>query len=371
MENYKFMLNLPIGTFLYDNHLKDYVQVFRVDNDILYCIDYRDIEIGYHCDGSYVMTEEQVLQPSKECSDLSVLDWKEGNILAYKDKNLSGSLCKFIKFTSSKYDEALVYIKKNDALVLKEVPTALYKKVKDEGQFNGFNIVNANNEDIIYIALKDGNQYLLSYNPNYINQDSISYYRCFNYKGIYVKRCGTLTINNLVKLRKATKKENKYFYNIIGIANKTYDVNDVVAITDNYTNRNYIGVVDNINFKYCELRPCLIDEKELKEVTTTVPLSDYSIHLANVEQMDKYQKALQNIGKQYDTYNSKLIDLPNNYDFNLFDYILFKNTSETEWRIGQFSHFNSFGNIVLVGGNVLNFKAVVIPYKGNEKLLGK
>lgn len=371
MENYKFILDLPIGTSLYDNHLKEYVKVLRVDNNILYCLNHQDIEIGYNYDGSYVMSEEQVLQPSKECSDLSVLDWKEGNILTYKDKNLSDSLCKFVKFTSSMYDEALVYIKKGNMLVLEEIPTALYRKIKDEGQFTGFNIVCADDNDTMYIALRDGNQYLLSYNPNCIIQNSISYYRCYNFKGVYVKNRGTITIDNLITLRKATKKENQFFYNIIGIANKTYDVNDVVAITDNYVNKSYIGVVENINFYYCILHPCLIDKEGLKEVSVRIPLSDYSIHLANVEQMDKYQKALQTIGKQWDSYSGKLIDLPNNYDFNLFDYILFKNTSEDEWRIGQFSHFNSFGNIVLVGGNVLNFKAAVIPYKDNEQLLGR
>lgn len=298
MENYKFMLDLPVGTSLYDNNLQDYVQVLRVDENILYCTDYRDIELGYNCDGSYVMTGKQVLQPSRECSDLSVLDWKEGDILVYKDENLSGSLCKFIKFTSSKYNEAIVYEKRNNDLVLKEVDTALYKKVKDEGQFAGFNLICADNNDVIYVGLKDGNQYLLSYNSNYIAQNSISYYRCFNYKGIYVKNCGTLTINNLITLRKATKKESQFFYNIMGIANKTYDINDVVTITDNYTNRSYIGIVESINFKYCVLHPCLIDNKELKEVGTRIPLSDYSIHLASPEQLDKYQKALQKIGKQ-------------------------------------------------------------------------
>ena len=58
--------------------------------------------------------------------------------------------------------------------------------------------------------------------------------------------------------------------------------------------------------------------------------------------------------------------------YKTFDYVLAKSDDELdlqEWTLCQYSHTDSFGNIVFVGGGYTDAENV-IPYEGNESLLG-
>lgn len=58
--------------------------------------------------------------------------------------------------------------------------------------------------------------------------------------------------------------------------------------------------------------------------------------------------------------------------YNTFDYVLAKCDDESdlqEWTLCQYSHTDSYGNIVFVGGGYTEAENV-IPYEGNESLLG-
>ena len=57
------------------------------------------------------------------------------------------------------------------------------------------------------------------------------------------------------------------------------------------------------------------------------------------------------------------------YEFNPLDYVLSNDNDDREWILCQFSHFDKKGNIVFVGGSFVD-KKCVIPYVGNEDLLG-
>ena len=58
--------------------------------------------------------------------------------------------------------------------------------------------------------------------------------------------------------------------------------------------------------------------------------------------------------------------------YNTFDYVLVKCDDDPdvqEWTLFQYSHTDSYGNIVFVGGGYADAENV-IPYEGNESLLG-
>lgn len=57
------------------------------------------------------------------------------------------------------------------------------------------------------------------------------------------------------------------------------------------------------------------------------------------------------------------------YEFKPLDYVLVNHNLNREWILCQFSHFDKEGNIVFVGGSFAD-KKCVIPYEGNEDLLG-
>lgn len=57
------------------------------------------------------------------------------------------------------------------------------------------------------------------------------------------------------------------------------------------------------------------------------------------------------------------------YEFKPLDYVLSNDNEDKEWCLCQFSHFDKEGNIVFVGGSFVD-KKCVIPYEGNEDLLG-
>ena len=57
-------------------------------------------------------------------------------------------------------------------------------------------------------------------------------------------------------------------------------------------------------------------------------------------------------------------------EFKPFDYILSNDNDDNEWILCQFSHIDKKGNTVFVGGNYADKGKVILPYKGNEHLLG-
>lgn len=57
-------------------------------------------------------------------------------------------------------------------------------------------------------------------------------------------------------------------------------------------------------------------------------------------------------------------------EFKPLDYILSNDNDDNEWTLCQFSHIDKKGNTVFVGGNYADKGTVILPYKGNEYLLG-
>lgn len=56
--------------------------------------------------------------------------------------------------------------------------------------------------------------------------------------------------------------------------------------------------------------------------------------------------------------------------FKPLEYVLSNDNEDNEWTLCQFSHFDKKGNTVFVGGSYADKGKVVLPYKGNEHLLG-
>lgn len=56
--------------------------------------------------------------------------------------------------------------------------------------------------------------------------------------------------------------------------------------------------------------------------------------------------------------------------FKPLEYILSNDNEDNEWVLCQFSHFDKKGNVVFVGGSYADKGKVILPYKGNESLLG-
>lgn len=57
-------------------------------------------------------------------------------------------------------------------------------------------------------------------------------------------------------------------------------------------------------------------------------------------------------------------------EFKPFDYVLSNDNDDNEWVLCQFSHIDKKGSTVFVGGNYADKGKVILPYKGNEYLLG-
>lgn len=56
--------------------------------------------------------------------------------------------------------------------------------------------------------------------------------------------------------------------------------------------------------------------------------------------------------------------------FKPLEYVLSNDNEDNEWTLCQFSHFDKKGNAVFVGGNYADKGKVILPYEGNEHLLG-
>ena len=56
--------------------------------------------------------------------------------------------------------------------------------------------------------------------------------------------------------------------------------------------------------------------------------------------------------------------------FKPLEYVLSNDNEDNEWTLCQFSHFDKKGNTVFVGGSYADKGKVILPYKGNEHLLG-
>lgn len=57
-------------------------------------------------------------------------------------------------------------------------------------------------------------------------------------------------------------------------------------------------------------------------------------------------------------------------EFKPLEYVLSNDNEDNEWTLCQFSHFDKKGNAVFVGGSYADKGKVILPYKGNEHLLG-
>ena len=57
-------------------------------------------------------------------------------------------------------------------------------------------------------------------------------------------------------------------------------------------------------------------------------------------------------------------------EFKPLEYVLSNDNEDNEWTLCQFSHFDKHGNYVFVGHSYADKGEVVLPYKGNEHLLG-
>ena len=56
--------------------------------------------------------------------------------------------------------------------------------------------------------------------------------------------------------------------------------------------------------------------------------------------------------------------------FKPLEYVLSNDNEDNEWTLCQFSHFDKKGNAVFVGDSYADKGKVILPYEGNEHLLG-
>lgn len=125
---------------------------------------------------------------------------------------------------------------------------------------------------------------------------------------------------------------------------------------DAYTNfygKHYLNSEDENNIKYKEAFLCTTER--------------YSL-----EDKDAAQTYINTIEERFGgKLNLETLEIEKSQpEFKPLEYVLSNDNEDNEWTLCQFSHFDKKGNTIFVGGSYADKGKVILPYKGNESLLG-
>lgn len=127
---------------------------------------------------------------------------------------------------------------------------------------------------------------------------------------------------------------------------------------DDYTNfygKHYLCSEDENDIKYYEDFLCSTDR--------------YSIEAEDAAQC--YINTIEErLGGKLDMETLEVELIKPKWTLKPFDYVLSNDNDDNEWTLCQFSHIDKKGNTVFVGGSYADKGKIVLPYKGNEHLLG-
>lgn len=115
--------------------------------------------------------------------------------------------------------------------------------------------------------------------------------------------------------------------------------------------------------------------KRREVIIYNVPLLDDEVNrfrYATEEEKQKLFNTLSKEGKRWNAEKKIIEDIKKKkeYQFQPLEYVLSNDNEDNEWTLCQFSHFDKKGNTVFVGGSYADKGKVILPYEGNEHLLG-
>lgn len=123
-----------------------------------------------------------------------------------------------------------------------------------------------------------------------------------------------------------------------------------------FTGRHYFDSRDENNVGY----------EDYEEYLVT---SDFSIEAKEAAQC--YINTIEErLGGKLDMETLEIEEAKLKYKFKPLEYVLSNDNDDNEWTLCQFSHIDKEGNTVFVGGSYADKGKIVLPYKGNEHLLG-
>ncbi len=272
-----------------------------------------DIKVLYSCtdrhfymDGKFCMNGECLLFPSKEMRDWSKFAWKKGDVLISNNGNNN---IIFIKFTDDTYTHF-----KGKHLCENSVLTSAY----------------AESRTMDY-CLADYSQY------SYINLIEKTLGGKLNLKTLEVEKTqpkfkdGDILTSegDCVFIFKKEVIHGYLYYAGIGLGGS-------LCIS---TGNTFCGKDENIRY-------------------------------ASVKEKTKLFEALTKEGKRWNAEKKILEAIKKEHQFQPLDYVLSNDNEDNEWTLCQFSHFDKKGNAVFVGGSYADKGRVILPYEGNEHLLG-
>lgn len=127
---------------------------------------------------------------------------------------------------------------------------------------------------------------------------------------------------------------------------------------DDYTNfygKHYLCSEDENDIKYYEDFLCSTDRYSIEAEDAA------QCYISTIEER---------LGGKLDMETLEVELIKPKWTLKPFDYVLSNDNDDNEWTLCQFSHIDKKGNTVFVGGSYADKGKIVLPYKGNEHLLG-
>lgn len=94
------------------------------------------------------------------------------------------------------------------------------------------------------------------------------------------------------------------------------------------------------------------------------------LRLATEEEKIKLFDALTMEGKYWDTEKKMIVDLKTLQKFKPFDKVIIRLSNHDTWKADFYSHYCTNGEAYTVGGVHISDPRYILPYEGNESLLG-
>ena len=145
---------------------------------------------------------------------------------------------------------------------------------------------------------------------------------------------------------------------------------DVLVSNDGGTEVIFDHWYDDYTDFYGKHYLCSEDENDIKYYEDFLCSTDrYSIEAEDAAQC--YINTIEErLGGKLDMETLEVELIKPKWTLKPFDYVLSNDNDDNEWTLCQFSHIDKKGNTVFVGGSYADKGKIVLPYKGNEHLLG-
>ena len=263
--------------------------------------------------GLYYNTGEVMLFPSKEMRDWAKFSWKKGDVLQNNDHSTQVIFDRFISDTyqmiSCKY--WLKINNGNERFVIEtNVFTKEYFKVNEETR------------------------------QCYINE-------------IENRLCGKLNLETL-EIEKAQPE---------------FKDGDIVALV--VRKCTHIAIFQSRQEAYIGFHAVLCQNDELLlEEPFREDVGDIELRLATDSEKKQLFSALEKKGKAWDAEKKMIVDLKTLQKFKPFDKVIIRLGDHDTWKADFYSHYCTNGEAYTVGGVHISDPRYILPYEGNESLLG-